>query len=154
MPWKDPQKQNAACRKRRQQNPDHVRAIEQRSRDKHKAERRARENARRLTAPASVALAAAKARAKRDGLPFSIGPKDLVWPEYCPVLGVKLDYAFTNQNRDCRPSMDRYINEFGYVPGNVFVISQRANRIKSDATANELVAIAAYAVSPPGLINS
>ena len=50
--------------------------------------------------------------------------------------------------------MDRYINEFGYVPGNVFVISQRANRIKSDATANELVAIAAYAVSPPGLINS
>ena len=42
------------------------------------------------------------------------------------------------------PQLDRKINELGYVRGNVFVISRRANRIKSDATALELEEIARY----------
>lgn len=39
-------------------------------------------------------------------------------------------------------SLDRIVPSLGYVPGNVAVISHRANRIKSDATADELRAVA------------
>ena len=41
-------------------------------------------------------------------------------------------------------TLDRKVNALGYVKGNVFVISHRANRLKQDATADELAAILAY----------
>jgi hypothetical protein len=46
--------------------------------------------------------------------------------------------------RDSRASLDRIDNTKGYVPGNVVVVSYRANRIKSDATAQELLRIARF----------
>lgn len=36
------------------------------------------------------------------------------------------------------PSLDRIDNRMGYVPGNVWVISWKANRMKSDASMEEL----------------
>lgn len=42
------------------------------------------------------------------------------------------------------PSLDRINNDLGYVPGNVMVISRRANIIKKDATLDELVAIGKF----------
>jgi hypothetical protein len=46
--------------------------------------------------------------------------------------------------RDNQPSLDRVIPALGYVPGNVRVISFRANRLKQDATAEEVAAILDY----------
>ena len=83
----------------------------------------------------------AKSRAKRKGITFSIEPGEVVVPSVCPVLGIQLDRS----DRDHTPSLDRKIPELGYVSGNVFVISQRANRIKSDASLDELRAILRYA---------
>lgn len=40
--------------------------------------------------------------------------------------------------------MDRIIPELGYTKGNVVVISFRANRLKNDATYEELRALADY----------
>lgn len=95
-----------------------------------------------------VLLTAAKIRAKKKMLPFSICVEDfLPLPEYCPALGIKLNYGgrvkhgFVNDS----PSLDRIKAELGYVRGNVQVISWRANRIKSDATLEELQKIVAYA---------
>lgn len=81
-------------------------------------------------------------RAKKKGLPFSITTRDITYPTVCPVLGVPLD----GRDRDHFPSIDRVKPELGYVKGNVNVISQRANRIKSDATKVEIFKIYRYMV--------
>jgi hypothetical protein len=83
----------------------------------------------------------AKHHALKVGVPFSIEVSDISIPKFCPVLGIALENA---ENRDNRPSLDRVVCELGYVPGNVQVISQRANRIKSDATVEELTKILEY----------
>jgi hypothetical protein len=47
-------------------------------------------------------------------------------------------------NRINSPSLDRINNNLGYVPGNVIVVSDRANRIKNNATIEELEKIVNY----------
>jgi hypothetical protein len=42
----------------------------------------------------------------------------------------------------CSPSLDQLIARNGYVRGNVWVISHRANTLKSNATSEELFAVA------------
>jgi hypothetical protein len=99
--------------------------------------------------PRETLVEQARGRAKRDGLPCDITVELLEWPTHCPVLGVELDYTQTppgeRRIRTNSPTLDRRVNKLGYVRGNVFVISHRANRIKSDATAAELKAVAEYA---------
>ena len=84
----------------------------------------------------------AKASAKRKGIPFTIEVGDIIIPKKCPVLGIPL--KFRPENRDFSPSLDRRDSLLGYVPGNIFVISNRANRIKSDATVVELTRLLRY----------
>lgn len=76
----------------------------------------------------------AQRRAKDKGIPFSIATSDIIIPEKCPILGLPLDYRTTEHV----PNLDQIIIGKGYVPGNVAVISARANRIKNDATLEEL----------------
>ena len=94
-------------------------------------------------------LYAARSRAKKNGLECTITVDDIVIPEFCPALGIKLEprVGAGRSNREeigCSPSLDRIDNSKGYVPGNVAVISLRANMIKTDATAAELKAVASY----------
>jgi hypothetical protein len=102
----------------------------------------------RAANPKKTLVFAAKSRAKRDGLPFDLSIERLFWPTHCPVLGIELDYTRTatgsRTQRNNFPTLDRRDNRLGYILGNVFVISHRANRIKSDATSDELQAILAY----------
>jgi hypothetical protein len=47
-------------------------------------------------------------------------------------------------------SLDRRNNDLGYVPGNVVVVSLRANQLKNDATVTELRQLADfYGKNPP-----
>lgn len=86
-----------------------------------------------------------RSQCRNRGIPFTISPEDVTVPEFCPVLGVRLSIEPTsNGSRDATPSLDRINPSGGYVPGNVAVISLRANRLKSDASADELEALAAY----------
>jgi hypothetical protein len=88
---------------------------------------------------------AAKARAKKKGLPFNLKfPEDIFIPSYCPIFGIKLEKGLQGSPEDNSPSLDRIVPELGYVRGNVAVISNRANRIKMDATYNELFKIAEW----------
>lgn len=82
----------------------------------------------------------AKKRAKMKNIPFTIEEKDVTIPEVCPVLGIPISFDSSNM----RPSLDRITNELGYVKGNVAVISKRANRIKSDASIDEVEKILSY----------
>jgi hypothetical protein len=83
----------------------------------------------------------ARKRAAAVGIPFAIEPSDIIIPSHCPVLGILLK---ATGERDSRPSLDRIVPALGYVLGNISVISFRANRIKSDANADELRRVLAY----------
>lgn len=87
-------------------------------------------------------------RAKKAGLPCTVTADDLVVPECCPVLGFPLvltagEYQGPRKSFNS-PSVDRFDNSKGYVPGNVRVISLRANMLKSNATLEELRAVIRY----------
>lgn len=93
--------------------------------------------------PRTVMVLSAKMRAKRDGIPFSLKKTDIVIPEVCPVLGVPLR-AGTRKQHEYAPTLDRITASLGYVVGNVRVVSYRANRIKNDASLDELAKVLAY----------
>lgn len=71
---------------------------------------------------------------------------DVVWNDVCPILGVPIDWT-SDVRCDASPSLDRRDSKLGYIPGNVELISWRANRIKNDGTAEEHLKIANYMMS-------
>lgn len=106
--------------------------------------------------PFKTALCAnARFRGRKRGLIATIRPEDLIWPTHCPVLGLELDYPERSGMRGESPaqsnwpSLDRWDSARGYVPGNVFVISLRANTLKNNATHDEILKIAAYLAHHP-----
>lgn len=84
----------------------------------------------------------AKRRAAVRGLEFTITLQDVRIPEVCPVLGLVLSTDRQGRRKGFplpfTPTLDRIDNTKGYVPGNVAVISWRANELKKDATLDEL----------------
>ena len=82
-------------------------------------------------------LVNAKTRAKAKGIEFDISAEDVVFPERCPYFGLELRRNRNGRILDNSPTLDRIDVRKGYVKGNVEVISNRANRIKNDGTAEE-----------------
>jgi hypothetical protein len=85
----------------------------------------------------------ARSRAKAFDVPFTITVEDIYIPKFCPILGIELKLGIM-YNTENSPTLDRVIPELGYVPGNIGVISFRANRLKSSATVEELEAMIKY----------
>jgi hypothetical protein len=106
--------------------------------------RRKWEHAYRRRKPERHLFNNARARARRDGLEFNIELSDVVVPRLCPVLGVPLVVRGGKGTNPNSPTLDRIIPKLGYIKGNVAVISDRANRIKSDATVDEVAAVARW----------
>src|SRR5262249_28045470 len=86
---------------------------------------------------------AAKRRAWRDGIPFTITMDDFVIPDRCPYLDLKISKGISHI-APCSPSLDRINPRKGYIRGNVIVVSQRANIIKQDANATEIEMVAKW----------
>lgn len=84
----------------------------------------------------------AKKRAIENKLEFNLEVSDIVIPEICPVLGIKLERL--EKRHAGSPSLDRIDNTKGYIKCNICVISWRANALKKDATVGELLLISAY----------
>ncbi len=85
----------------------------------------------------------ARARAKKLGLECTITRDDVFVPDLCPALGIPLFVGDTGLT-DNSPTIDRIDNSRGYTPDNIVVVSWRANRIKSNVTVDDLVAVAAF----------
>lgn len=85
-------------------------------------------------------LSRVKSRAKKGNIPFNLTLEDIVVPETCPVLGIKI-YPSQCKNPPNSPSVDRINPELGYIKGNVRVISNRANLLKSNAEVWEIEAV-------------
>lgn len=95
----------------------------------------------RKTNQVALMYSRAKNRAKNKGIEFTIKKEDVVIPDRCPLLDIPFTNTYLNpkDNRDYVPSLDRIDNSKGYVPGNVWVISFLANRMKNTATHQELL---------------
>tara|TARA_R110000868_G_scaffold233787_1_gene487510 strand:+ start:221 stop:739 length:519 start_codon:yes stop_codon:yes gene_type:complete len=81
--------------------------------------------------------------AKERGLPFNLEESDIIIPEFCPVLGIRLELP-SKARTDASVSIDRITPSLGYVKGNIVIVSWRANFIKSDATLEELKRLVEY----------
>lgn len=95
--------------------------------------------------PVKYRLGTVKTRAKAKGILFNLTPEDIHVPKRCPILGLKLNFPVGGEgNSDHNWEIDRIKPDQGYVPGNVVVICRRANRIKNDATLDELKKMVAF----------
>lgn len=86
-----------------------------------------------------------KSGAKQRQYGFTLTDQDLFLPEYCPILKTKLIYYKQDSHQNIEEkdklnlaSIDRIDNSKGYIPGNVIVMSKRANSMKSDKTFEDL----------------
>lgn len=87
----------------------------------------------------------AEKRAKEKGLPFNITTEYLrqIFPVksamICPALGIPL--IWSNKLTNNTPTLDRIDPDKGYVGGNVVFISHLANRIKNNATPDQILGV-------------
>lgn len=83
-------------------------------------------------------LAAARQRARKAGLVCTLTLDDIVIPSRCPVFGIPIEHQTGKRQSDNSPSIDRIVPSLGYTKSNAVIVSFRANRIKNDATVEEL----------------
>lgn len=68
-----------------------------------------------------------------DQFMIEIGGK---MPEVCPILGIRMDITASSTS-DNLPTVDRIDSSKPYQPGNIAVISWKANRLKNNGTAED-----------------
>jgi hypothetical protein len=82
-------------------------------------------------------------RAKQKNFPFDLTVEDLIlaYNKTCPYLGMELRIDAPPNSRNSL-SIDRIDSSKGYVKGNIEIISTQANKMKDNATRDELVKFA------------
>jgi hypothetical protein len=128
LPYKDPEKRRQLSRNWRKNNLEHCRKAQASYYRKN---------------PVIYLLSACRQRCRKNNVPYNLEKGDISIPANCPVLGIPLLHG-SKPFHDNSPSIDRLIPEKGYVKGNVRVISFRANKIKQDATLEEIEKVAAW----------
>lgn len=79
-------------------------------------------------------LNAARARSRKYGYEFDLTEKDIVLPKYCPLLGIEMFVTESRKgSKHSSFSLDRIDSSKGYTKDNVWVISHKANSMKSDS---------------------
>ena len=87
-------------------------------------------------------------RARRKGIEFSINVSDIKIPTRCPYLDIELvGGTYTDRKRGASPTIDRIDPTIGYTPSNIEVISDLANRMKQNATPEQLIKFAESIIS-------
>jgi len=85
-----------------------------------------------------------RGRAKEKNVPFDVKQHE-VYKMYlesdmiCPILGVKMVWSDGETYNPYHVTIDRKDPDKGYVIDNMWLISRRANQIKSDASLPELI---------------
>lgn len=95
--------------------------------------------------PAAKAWRAAKFRAKRAGVPFTITFEQCIAPDECPCCGqvMRRDPGSKGPGHSS-PTLDRLIPDAGYTPDNMVIICATCNRTKNNASYQELYRIADF----------
>ena len=88
-----------------------------------------------------ILLQHARVTSKVSNLNFKLTIEDIPEiPDTCPILGIDLFRSYLVPS-DNSPSLDLIDPSKGYVPGNVAIISWRANKLRSNATKEELLKV-------------
>jgi hypothetical protein len=98
---------------------------------------------RKKNSPEIYLLSYAKSRSKQNNIIFNIDINDIKVPKRCPILNIPL---FCNYKKYCSnsPTIDRKDSNKGYIKGNVWVISHKANVMKNNASKKELKTFAKW----------
>ena len=94
----------------------------------------------------ATVLPSIRFRAKKAGLECDIEVGDIDVPTTCPILGVELVFGAETGGipHEHSPSVDRIDPTKGYTKNNCQIISTRANRLKYNATIDEVRALLAW----------
>lgn len=105
-------------------------------------------NTYRVKHPAMRLWSVAKQRAKKRNVEFTITPEDIVLVSKCPVFNIDLQVNIDKGagGKDNSYSLDRIDQSKGYIPGNVQVISHKANSMKFTASKEELLLFAKWII--------
>ncbi|EHI9241207.1 hypothetical protein J9100_002470 [Vibrio vulnificus] len=97
--------------------------------------------------PRGYILKRVRGTAKQRGLPFNLTIEDIEIPSKCPLLGIPIKAksgAGLGSGRGKKEdinhgaSVDRINPDKGYVKGNIWIISNKANRMKQDLSIEQL----------------
>lgn len=94
----------------------------------------------------------ARQRAERKGIDFTISISDIKIPKRCPYLGIKLTNTLGKGRVYSNASIDRIDNSKGYIPDNIQVVSDLANKMKQDARPDQLIEFAKHILLMEGYI--
>ena len=81
----------------------------------------------------------ARKNARSRGLEYNLEHGDIIIPETCPYLKIKLSYNKKDSKEPFYYSVDRIDSSKGYVKGNVQIISFLSNTMKNGASAHQLL---------------
>jgi hypothetical protein len=95
-----------------------------------------------LKYPAKKLWHSAKNNAEQHQREFNISVEDIQIPTHCPYLGIELTNILGDGKIPSNISIDRIDSSKGYIKGNVQIISHLANRMKQEATVEELISFA------------
>ena len=82
---------------------------------------------------------------------------ELIWPKdnRCPVLGNLFEMGYKNgKSKNLSPSLDRIVPKKGYIPGNFVIVSDIVNRLKSDASLEDMEKILKFYTNKTNKINN
>lgn len=82
-----------------------------------------------------------KNRSKRKDIEFNLSIEDIVIPKKCPLLEIEF-IPGTQDYYEQTHSLDRIDPKKGYIKGNVWVITKKANSMKNSASQKELMLFA------------
>lgn len=137
MSYKDLEKNRAYHKEWNKNHPEKARARSKQWAENNRERSRAKAKQWAIDNPEKAMLQSATKHAKEKGFEFSIGIKDILIPDACPIFGFPLSRSLSGHQSDNSPSLDRIDSEQGYVPGNVWVISWKANSIKKNSSVVE-----------------
>ena len=87
-----------------------------------------------------------RSESKKKNIAYDLDANYLksIWTGMCPIFNIPIEIGREGMGSHKSGHLDRLIPELGYTKGNVNYISGRANRIKYDATVNELLRVATW----------
>ena len=95
--------------------------------------------------PRAVLPTRARSNAKDKNLECTISKEDFILPlpTHCPILGIPIQFN-KDERKENSISIDRVDNSKGYVPGNIAIISSKANSNKGNLSIEDIKRLYSY----------